>query len=684
MEQDLTERLIGFLRTYYSEEVGQLANHYPREQRSLHIDYDDVYQFDPVLADDVVESPDNTLGYFEQALALYDLPVPIDLSDAHVRIYNLPEPMDVSEVGEHENLGTLVEVSGQVKKISKVKPEVQNAAFACQMCGTVNRIVQSGANLEEPHECQGCERKGPFTLDVQQSEWLNHQYTLIQQTPEQSKGGNAEHEQVHLRDDLTEEFQPGDRIRLTGVVDVEEPGNEQSTTFETQIDGEAVVLEDTDYEDIDIQAHKDEIREIANGEHGDPYELLVQSINPKHKGDEELKLAIVLQLFGGWERKHPDGSRKRGDSHILMLGDPGCGKSTFLHAVNEIAPRSTYASGKGATAAGMTAAAVPDNFGDGEWSLEAGALVLSNGGVACVDEIDKMKEDAVSSLHSALESQTVHINKAGINAELEARTALLAAGNPKHGRFDTYEPIGEQIDLPPSLLSRFDLMFMMTDQPDPDRDSEIVEHMVKGRRASAKYTLGEDMTEDERVAIEPIIDRETLRPYIAYAKESCFPMLQDADVEQKIKDYYVSFRAANASEDNHAVPVTPRNVEGILRLAEASARIRLSETISLEDVERAVSLIESSMRDVGMDPETGEFDIDLVETGESRSQRARRKQLENIIKDGQPITRDEILQRAADRDLEQSKVKGDLQTFLDQGKMYDSGGGEFRWTTGSL
>jgi len=445
--QELTERLITFLRDYYREEVGQLAQHFPNERKSLYVDYDDLYRFDPDIADDLIQHPGQIQGSLEEALRLFDLPVDTDLDNAHVRVRNLPETAtsDVSDVPRHENIGRLLDVKGQVQKVSKVKPRILTAVWECQRCGTKTEVRQVGEQLQEPHECQGCERQGPFRLHTERSEWTDHQYARLQQPPERTKGGKGPSIDVHLEDDLIEAFDAGDRVTLTGVLDVQSPTKNQSRDFDTTVDARAVTREESDYEDIDIDEHLDEIRAIANGERGNPYDLLIDSINPEHKGDEQIKLAIVLQLFGGWARGTDSGNRLRGDSHILLIGDPGCGKSTFLLVVDDLAPRSTYASGKGATAAGLTASAVADDFGDTEWGLEAGALVLADGGVACVDEIDKTQSDAVSSMHDALESQKVRVNKAGINATLNARTALLAAGNPKNGRFDPYETVANQI-----------------------------------------------------------------------------------------------------------------------------------------------------------------------------------------------------------------------------------------------
>lgn len=680
MTNELTERLIDFLRTYYSEEVGQLANHFPNEQRSLYIDFDDVYRFDVDLADDLLEHPRQIFGALDEALRLYDLPVDIDLSDAHVRVYNLPKAstLEVNEVSRHQNIGQLLDVRGQVRKVSDPKPRMVEAAFECQRCGTETTVPQQGELLQEPHECQGCERQGPFDPKSEASVWTDHQYARIQQPPERSKGGEGETIDVNLRDDLIDEFDAGDRVTLTGILTIQDPGENQKRDFDTILDAKSVVREESDYEDIDIEAHIDEIEAIANGERGDPYELLIESINPEHKGDEDVKLAIALQLFGGWARETASGNRKRGDPHVLLIGDPGCGKSTFLLVVSELAPRSTYASGKGATASGLTAAAVADDFGNAEWGLEAGALVLADGGVACIDELDKIQSGAVSSMHDALESQKVRVNKAGINATLNARTSLLAAGNPVGGRFDRYQPIGDQIDLSPTLMSRFDLMFMISDNPDEETDREVVDHMMRSRRAAAKNDLGEEISEEERASIEPAIPKQVLRAYIAYAKEECNPYLHEESEEAQryLREEFLKLRLANDDQDHNPVPVTYRQEEAIERLAEASARVRLDDKVRVEDIERALDLVKTSMKQVGIDPETGEFDVDTVETGQTRSQRDRRQKILAILEDQDGLEFEELDDIASSIDT--AKIEHDIEHLKNEGRIYEAGGGVIR------
>lgn len=671
---ELVEQTQEFLQRYYSDDIAELARKYPRDQKSLYVDWEELFQFDPDLADDYLNHPDDVRDAMEEALRLYDLPVDISLGQAHVRVYNVDQVLSVDEVSRHENIGSLLGVRGQVGKVSGVKPRLEHAVFECQRCGAETEATQYGEEIREPHQCESCERQGPFKLDPERSDFVDHQFARLQQPPETAKGGSGEHIDVHLEDDLIKEFKAGDRVTLTGTLETEDLESADSRNFDTNIDADAVVREESDYEDIEIEEHLDEISKIASGERGDPYELLVDSINPKHRGDRDIKLAVALQLFGGWAHEYPDGSRDRGDFHVLLLGDPGCGKSTFLRYVDEIAPRSTYASGKGATAAGMTAAAVSDDFGDTEWGLEAGALVLADGGIASVDEIDKMQSDAVSSMHDALESQRVHVNKAGINATLNARTSLLAAGNPKHGRFDQYEPIADQIGLGPTLLSRFDLMFMVNDQPNPEKDEEVVNHMVESRQAAAKYTRGEELTEEDEQRIEPAIDRDVMRAYIAYAKEECYPKIEDESVKRRLSEFFVGFR--NSGDDESPVPVTFRSVEGIQRLAEASARVRLSDTIERKDVERAIDLVTTSMKQVGYDPEARKFDADIVETGQSKSQRDRRTEIMDLVKELGGTTRAEVLDRLDD--FEKKKVEHDIDKLLETGDLFERSSGVLR------
>jgi replicative DNA helicase Mcm len=674
----LTEDLIGFLRNYYREDVAELAQYYPKEQESLYVDYGDVYRFDPDIADDLRQHPRKMLENFNEALRLYDLPIDVDLGGAQVRVTNLPDTdvHDVSEVSRHRHIDTLLDVRGQVQKVSDVRPRPEEAAFECQRCGTLTRIPQDGYSIQKPHECQGCERQGPFRLERRQTDWIDHQIARLQQPPERAKGGEGETIDVHLEGDLIEECDAGDRVTLTGILDIEEMGDNQTLDFDTTVDGRAVVKEDSSYEDIDVDEHLDEIEAIASGERGDPYELLINSINPQHHGDEDVKLAIALQMFGGWSR----GGQVRGDSHILLMGDPGCGKSTFLQAVDELAPRSTYASGKGATASGLTAAAVADDFGDTEWGLEAGALVLADGGVACIDEIDKVNDSAVSSLHDALESQKVRVNKAGINATLNSRTALLAAGNPEYGRFDPFQPRAQQLDLGPTLMSRFDLMFMVSDSPDADVDRDVVGHMMRSRRAAAKKELGEELTDEERQSIEPAIPRDTLRAYIAYAKEEVTPYIRESnsDARQYLEDEFLKLRLANADDEDNPIPVTYRQEEAIERLAEASARVRLSDEVTRDDVDRALSLVRESMEDVGIDPETGDFDADVVETGQSKTQRDRIKNILGLIEDLGTPSHEELVEKADAMGLSEDKVDHEIEKLKHKGEIIEPSDGRYR------
>ena len=1210
----LVDRFQTFYREYYKDALGELARQYPTGKKSLVVEWQDLYQFDPDLADDVRSQPGQLREYAEEALRLYDLPVDVSLSEAHVRVTGLPDTTEIREI-RADHRGRLIAVQGIVRKATDVRPKITNAAFECQRCGTLTRIPQSGGDFQEPHECQGCERQGPFRVNFDQSTFIDAQKIRVQESPEGLRGGETPQAiDIGIEDDITGDVTAGDHVTVTGILKLDQQGNdrEQSPMFDVYMDGMTIDIEDEQFEEMDItDEEKARIVELSNDP--DIYEKVVGAIAPSIYGYDDQKLAMALQLFSGVTKHLPDGSRIRGDLHMLLIGDPGTGKclkgdekvlladgaertlrslveanlsnpkpvddgvygevdirlptmdqdgeitlgratrvwkreapklmyrirtrsgeelevtpshplfvqadgsfetrcaddlsegqyvavpekvtgdwsdeldvdfrrskannavhldlpdlwteslarligyiiaeghaqlhdnhtgdvritnadseiiadvsgalddlgltytidevgartstdevrctsgefasflyslepaildessaqripdalkstspnikraflraymdaeghvstkqrelavastsrqlledvrtlllvfgissvlenrangsfrlrisgadfveyaetigfitdrksrasrafenvprntntdvvpglgeklrqvrealgltqaecglprSTYQHYergdrnpskeslqsvvdafeeriawlrtvrrrvrrgdwdairtvrrelkisqaqladrtpitqtavsyyernelvpdggiltaasseildrisdaisieddvehirnfvesdvawdriqsidvvepnydwvydlevaethnyvtnnilshnsqllqyVRNIAPRSVYTSGKGASTAGLTAAAVRDDFGDGQqWTLEAGALVLADQGIAAVDELDKMNPEDRSAMHEALEQQSISISKAGINATLKARCSLLGAANPKYGRFDQYEPIAEQIDLEPALISRFDLIFTVTDEPDAERDGALADHIIKTNYAGELHTHREQITASNHAAeeveaatddVSPTIDPEFLRKYVAYSKRTCFPTMTEA-AKSEIRDFYVDLRARGA-DDDAPVPVTARKLEALVRLAEASARIRLSDTVEVEDAERATDIVLSCLKEIGMDPETGQFDADVIETGTTKSQRDRIKSLKALITDiedeydeGAPV--DVVIERAEEAGMEPETARHEIEQLKQKGEVYE-------------
>ncbi|WP_121743886.1 minichromosome maintenance protein MCM [Natronorubrum halophilum] len=693
---ELVDSFEQFFRNYYDNEIKQLAQQYPNEQRSLHIDWQDLYRYDPDLADDFLNQPEQLQRYAEEALRLYDLPIDVSLGQAHVRIRNLPET-ESPEIREirARNMNSLVQVHGIVRKATDVRPKIEEAAFECQLCGTLTRIPQSSGDFQEPHECQGCERQGPFKVNFDQSEFVDSQKLRMQESPEGLRGGETPQSlDVHIEDDITGEVTPGDHVSATGVLRLEQQGNDQekSPVFDFYMEGMSVDIDEEQFEDMDItDDDKKAIYEISN--HDDVYEQMVASIAPSIYGYEQEKLAMILQLFSGVTKQLPDGSRIRGDLHMLLIGDPGTGKSQMIGYIKNIAPRAVYTSGKGSSSAGLTAAAVRDDFGDGQqWTLEAGALVLADRGIAAVDELDKMRSEDRSAMHEALEQQQISVSKAGINATLKSRCSLLGAANPKYGRFDHYEPISEQIDLEPALISRFDLIFTVTDEPDEEKDRNLAEHIINTNYAGELTTQREEMTsmdvsgdeiEEMTEKVDPEIDAELLRKYIAFSKQNCHPRMTE-EARNSIRDFYVDLRSKGTDEDA-PIPVTARKLEALVRLSEASARVRLSDTVEQSDANRVIEIVRSCLQDIGVDPETGEFDADIVEAGTSKSQRDRIKNIKQLISDieeeyddGAPV--DIVLDRATEIGMDQSKAEHEIEKLKQKGEVYEPSTDNLRTT----
>ncbi|AUX09315.1 DNA replication helicase protein MCM [Halalkaliarchaeum desulfuricum] len=674
-----TDAFLEFYRTYYRDEIGQLAQHYPNERKSLFVDFDDLYQFDPQLANDWLQSPDRLREHAEEALRLFDLPVDISLEGASVRLENLPDyrTYSIGHIDPDQHFGELIGISGQIIEQSDVKPLITEAAFECRRCGTMTYIPQAydATTLQEPHECQGCERQGPFDLNYAQSEMINFQRMRLQKPPEEAEDGQSTFD-INLREDLCRAARSGDRVTVQARLEghQERHGNQTRPTIELYGDAQAVQTDDTDWADADIEAHREEVESIAASD--DPYAKVVNSIKVSHIGHERIKLAIALQLFQGVEKQLPDGSHTRGTIHILLIGDPGVDKSGMLQYAKRVTPGAIYTDGSGSTKAGLTATAVQSDLDGGGWVIRGGALVKAHRSLAAIDELDDMEEEDRAGMKESMASGTISVSKGDNNVTLPAASSVLAAANPKYGRYDPYQPIGEQIDLDPALVSRFDLIFPMRDEPDPETDRKLAEHLNTMARTGQKLASGQELDETERAVAEPEIDEETLRAYIALAREEVHPVLTE-EAEQYIADHYVDIRRAGDDEDS-PIPTTARSIEALHRLAEASARIRLSETVEIEDAKRVIDIWLDCMRKIGVDPETSQFDADVVETGQSKSQRDRVKTLEGIIESyandpeyslGAPI--EEVIEDAEAAGMDPEQAEEELEKLRRKGEIYE-------------
>lgn len=685
-DESLAASWQSFFEENYKSEIETVALEYP-EKRSLIVDYWDIDRTYPELAEKLINQPYKVIFNAEEALKNIDVAAENKIK-LHFRVTNLPELHKIIIRNIRANhLGKFKAVEGLIKKRTEVRPKLQVAAFLCQKCGAVIKVKQDEDILKEPTECYedqgGCGRVSSFKLLANLSTFIDSQKIEIQENPEGLRGGaQPEKISVYLEDDLVGEVAPGDRVVVNGILHSKQRrrGTFRLTSFDKIMDAVSIENQQLAFEEVDV-TEEDEKEILKISKDPEIYKKMRQSMAPTIYGMDVEKDALVLQLFGGLSKKMPDGTYIRGDIHTLFVGDPGTAKSQMLNYLSKLAPRSIYASGKASSAAGLTAAAVRDEFGEGQWTLEAGALVLADMGIACIDEIDKMSDQDRSSLHQAMEQQEISVAKAGINATLKSRCAVLAAANPKLGRFDEFMPMHEQINMPPALLSRFDLIFSILDKPNRERDTELATHILQTHKAgevqeNVAKSKKSKYDKKERDAlmqnVMPTFEPEFLRKYVAYSKRNIFPVMSN-DALEMLKSYYVDFR--NSSEES--IPFTPRQLEAFVRLAEASARIRLSEEATVDDAKRSISTIDQYLRRVGTDRETGKIDIDIIATGISHSQHDRMRVIMDTIKrlcdeskDGN-AARSEIVTEAEAKGLAADKIKEVLDRLKRNGQIYE-------------
>lgn len=635
-----TEDLIIEAKKFFDFNKKELGKPIKKGSNVIYIDFMRLTEFSNKLSDEILSNPEETLSLIETAIEESGL-----VKNVRVRLTDFPKSQELKVRNiRSKNLNEMIVIEGIIRQASDVRPQVVNAKFECPSCGTIMSVLQIEKKFREPPRCS-CGRRGGFKL--LSKEMVDTQRLVVEEAPESLSGGEQpKRMNVFVKEDLVEpkmeeKTTPGSRIKIIGVlkeVPIPLQTGGLSTRFELAIEANNIIPLEETFEELDI-SEEDERQILELSEDPLIFEKLARSITPSIWGYEEIKKSLVLQLFSGVQKVHRDGQKSRGDLHILLIGDPGVAKSVTLAFMANISPKGRYVVGKSASGAGLTATVVRDEYLKG-WSLEAGAMVLSNRGLVCVDELEKMDPNDRSAMHEAMEQQTITISKANVQATLRAETSVLAAANPKFGRFDPSQPIAQQLDLPPTLLNRFDIIFTLRDIPDRQKDEMIADHVLHEHRQE-----GEGM----------LIPRELFRKYVAYAKQRVRPELSDEAMEE-IKKFYIELRNKPVAVEGglRPIPISARQLQALIRMSEACAKVKLSKKVSREDAKTSIELMKYYLMQVGFDYDTKTFDIDRISGKFSASQRGKIINVRDVIIDlenrlGKMIPLEEIEKELEDK-----------------------------------
>ncbi|XP_076892973.1 DNA replication licensing factor MCM7-like [Bidens hawaiensis] len=508
--------------------------------------------------------------------------------EVYIRASSKGQPFTIREV-RASNIGQLVKISGIVTRCSDVKPLMKVAVYTCEECGF--EIYQEvTARVFMPlfkcpsKRCSVNRAEGNLILQLRASKFLRFQEAKLQELSEHVPKGHIPRTMtVHFRGELTRKVSPGDVVELSGIfLPIPYTGfraMRAGLVADTYLEAMSVSHFKKKYEEYELKG--DEEEQIARlSEDGDIYNKLSRSLAPEIFGHEDIKKALLLLLVGAPHRKLKDGMKIRGDLHICLMGDPGVAKSQLLKHIVNVAPRGVYTTGKGSSGVGLTAAVQKDPVTN-EMVLEGGALVLADMGICAIDEFDKMDESDRTAIHEVMEQQTVSIAKAGITTSLNARTAVLAAANPAWGRYDLRRTPAENINLPPALLSRFDLLWLILDKADMDNDLEMARHVVYVHQKRESPALG----------FAPL-EASVLRAYISAARKLSPSVPRE--LEEYIATAYSSIRQEEAKSNSPHSYTTIRTLLSILRISAALARLRFSETVAQSDVDEALRLMQMS------------------------------------------------------------------------------------------
>lgn len=610
-DSHLAEMWTRFLTEYGREAVREAAFNYP-EQRSVFISFNEIQLQNPELADYLLQRPRHALRVATSCLYQVDVPVEPKPRLA-LRVHDLPS-VDILLPRQlrAEHLGRFVSIQGIVQTVVDVKPALLEAAFECRACGNLVHVFQDEDLVQEPVQCDNCERPTSWRLKEDMSRFVDLQRVIIQESPDALRGGkNPEALEVVFREDLVHVVEVGDKVILNGVPTLlhRRAGQKKKVVFDKVLEVVSVDPDPTAYADTDLtpeqEARFDELARRPGIQR-----QLAASFRHTIDGCDNEKLALLVAAVSAPTTHESDGGRRRGEIHVLLAGDPGTAKTQLMASLGDYVPRFVAAVGPQASGPGL-AATTRQLKEDNRWIVEGGVLVMGDDGVVGIDELADLDDKAEGYLLESMESGTVTITTAA-KARLRAAPAVVACMNPLHGgRFDPYNVPEEQLALTDRLRSRFDMIFCLVDRFDEARDLRV-----------ASRIIGDDPT-----ARQTLLSPDELRRWIARAR-SITPAVSPAATE-RLARYFVDVR----KKTRESLAFSMRQAGTLRRIALALARMRFSMTVDVQDADLAVDLLEASMRSRGIIDAGGDIDGDLMQFGQRHDQLTRNRMVLQAIKD---------------------------------------------------